>query len=132
MSAVQACQCLQSARYLLKNLLGSQTGRAPQGSASYLGNAKAEMKSKCEVSKAKQWREPDVQLAALRYCPVPRPTSIVTRPQAFAAFSVCMQPFTLHALLLLGRMLFFAMVGMIASQQWQVAACGAWYPALLL
>ena len=62
---------LQSARYLLKNLLGSQTGRAPQGSAAYLGNAKAEMKSKCEVSKAKQWREPGVQLAALRYCSVP-------------------------------------------------------------
>ena len=62
--------CVQSARYLLKNLLGSQTGRAPQGSAAYLGNAKAEMKSKCEVSKAKQWREPGVQLAALRYCAV--------------------------------------------------------------
>ena len=61
---------MQSARYLLKNLLGSQTGRAPQGSAAYLGNAKAEMKSKCEVSKAKQWREPGVQLAALRYCAV--------------------------------------------------------------
>ena len=76
MSALQACLCLQSARYLLKNLLGSQTGRAPQGSASYLGNAKAEMKSKCEVSKAKQWREPDVQLAALRCCIVTRLSSI--------------------------------------------------------
>ncbi|KAL3130658.1 hypothetical protein ABBQ38_008049 [Trebouxia sp. C0009 RCD-2024] len=59
--------CLQSARYLLKNLLGSQSGRRPQGSAAYLGNAKAEMKNRCEVSKAKQWREPDMQLAALRH-----------------------------------------------------------------
>ncbi len=89
MSALWACLCLQSARYLLKNLLGSQTGRAPQGSASYLGNAKAEMKSKCEVSKAKQWPEPDVQLAALRYCIVTRPTSIVTRPTSILQHSVC-------------------------------------------
>lgn len=89
MSALQACLCLQSARYLLKNLLGSQTGRAPQGSASYLGNAKAEIKSKCEVSKAKQWREPDVQLAALRCCGVTNPTSIVTRPQLHVQHSVC-------------------------------------------
>lgn len=58
--------CVQNARYLLKNLLGSQSGRRPQGSAAYLGNAKAEMKSRCEVSKAKQWREPGQQLAALR------------------------------------------------------------------
>ena len=57
---------LQNARYLLKNLLGSQSGRRPQGSAAYLGNAKAEMKSKCEVSKAQQWREPGQQLAALK------------------------------------------------------------------
>ena len=57
---------VQNARYLLKNLLGSQSGRRPQGSAAYLGNAKAEMKSRCEVSKAKQWREPAQQLAALR------------------------------------------------------------------
>jgi len=89
MSALQACPCLQSARYLLKNLLGSQTGRAPQGSASYLGNAKAEMKSKCEVSKAKQWREPDVQLAALRYCIVTMPTSILQHSVCACRLSHC-------------------------------------------
>lgn len=146
MSALQACLCLQSARYLLKNLLGSQTGRAPQGSASYLGNAKAEMKSKCEVSKAKQWREPDVQLAALRYCPVPRPTSIVpratsivprptsivTRPQAFCSIQGVHTAFHIACFVALGEDVVFCNDGMIASQQWQVAACGAWYPALLL
>lgn len=58
---------MQSARYLLKNLLGARSGRAPQGSASYLGNAKTEMKSKCEASSAKQWRDPAIQLAALRH-----------------------------------------------------------------
>lgn len=58
---------IQSARYLLKNLLGARSGRAPQGSASYLGNAKTEMKSKCEASSAKQWRDPAIQLAALRH-----------------------------------------------------------------
>ena len=63
---VIVCTSVQNARYLLKNLLGAQSGRRPQGSASYLGNAKAEMKSRCEVSKAKQWREPAMQLAALR------------------------------------------------------------------
>ena len=89
MSALQTCLCLQSARYLLKNLLGSQTGRAPQGSASYLGNAKAEMKSKCEVSKAKQWREPDVQLAALRCCIVTRPTSILQHSVRACRLSHC-------------------------------------------
>lgn len=59
--------CLQSARYLLKNLLGARSGRTPQGSAAYLGNAKREMKSKCEADSAKQWRDPAIQLAALRH-----------------------------------------------------------------
>lgn len=64
--AVSVVLPVQSARYLLKNLLGARSGRTPQGSAAYLGNAKKEMKSKCEADSAKQWRDPAIQLAAFR------------------------------------------------------------------
>ena len=57
---------MQSARYLIKNLLATRAGKQPQGSAAYLGNAKGEMRMRCSVQDATEWRDPKVQLAAFR------------------------------------------------------------------
>jgi len=59
--------CLQSARALIKALVSAGQGKSPQGSAAYLGNAKAEMRARCQVHNAKDWRDPEVQLAAFRH-----------------------------------------------------------------
>jgi len=57
---------VQSARYLVKKLLGARSGAAPEGSCAFLQNCDLEMKYCCEANTAKQWEEPAIQLAALR------------------------------------------------------------------
>ncbi|KAK9824680.1 hypothetical protein WJX72_012328 [[Myrmecia] bisecta] len=59
--------CLQTARYLLKNLLAVQSGKPAAGSAAYLQSAQQEMQSRCSLESAEGWLQAEPLLAAFRH-----------------------------------------------------------------
>nr|AWK67839.1 ACOX [Dunaliella tertiolecta] len=59
--------CLQTARYLLKALVGVQRGQQATGSASYLNHAAAELHAKSAVQGASGWNAHALQ-SAMRHC----------------------------------------------------------------
>lgn len=56
---------LQTARYVVKNVLAVQLRRPVGGSAAYLAEAAKQANSKCAVGRAEDWANPANQLAAL-------------------------------------------------------------------
>jgi len=59
--------CLQTARYLLKQMLAAQQGAAMTGSAAYLSNLKQELESRCPAQGEAAWNDVPVILSALRH-----------------------------------------------------------------
>jgi hypothetical protein len=58
---------LQTARYLVKQLLAAQAGKASGvGSADYTNNAEALLRQPCSVASSRDWLDPAVQSAAFR------------------------------------------------------------------
>ncbi|EIE26831.1 acyl-CoA oxidase [Coccomyxa subellipsoidea C-169] len=59
---------LQTARYLVKQLLAARAGKAGGvGSADYTNNAEAELRQRCPVASSRDWLDPAVQSAAFRH-----------------------------------------------------------------
>ncbi|BDA40509.1 Peroxisomal acyl-coenzyme A oxidase 1 [Coccomyxa sp. Obi] len=59
---------LQTARYLVKQLLAARAGKASGvGSAVYTNNAEAELRQRCPVTCSRDWLDPAMQSAAFRH-----------------------------------------------------------------
>ena len=56
----------QTARFLVKNLLAAESGKAAAGSVEYVTNARATLQERCAVRSATGWLSADAQVAALR------------------------------------------------------------------